>query len=255
MKHAIQVEVCVDSVAGALAAEAGGADRVELCADLVEGGTTPSAGTIAAVRAAIGLGLVVLVRPRAGDFLYSPAEIDVLMRDIAVAKEAGADGVALGMLARDGSIDSELVARASALARPMQVTFHRAFDLSREPFEALEVLLALGVDRVLTSGQAQSAPAGAALLGSIVLRAEGRLAVMAGGGVRAENVCALVTASRVTEVHFSAGATAPSPMEFRSERCRMGTGRVPGEYERRVTDVDAVRRTVTALAESRSEIS
>lgn len=257
MKHAIQVEVCIDSVEGALAAAAGGADRVELCADLVEGGTTPSAGTIAAVREAvgIGLGLVVLVRPRAGDFLYSPAEIDVLHRDIAIAKAAGADGVAIGMLARDGRVDSELVGRASALARPMQVTFHRAFDLTSEPFEALEALLALGVDRLLTSGQAPSAPEGAALLGSIVQRAEGRLAVMAGGGVRAENVRALVDDSGVPEVHFSAAVIARSPMEFRSERCRMGASRAPGEYERRVTDVDAVRRAVAALAEVRPEVS
>lgn len=251
----IQVEVCIDSVEGALAAEAGGADRVELCADLVEGGTTPSAGMVATVREELGaeLGLVVLVRPRAGDFLVSPAELDVILRDIAFARKAGADGVAVGMLTRDGQVDRELTARALEAARPMQVTFHRAFDLARDPDEALDALIALGVDRLLTSGQAPSAHEGAALLGRLARHAAGRLTVVAGGGVRAENVRALVEETGVREVHFSARTTVPSSSKFRSERCSLGADRVPGDYERYVTSEDEVRRAVAELAWVRPE--
>src|SRR5512146_3272836 len=146
-------EVCVDSVEGAVAAQQGGAQRVELCDNLVEGGTTPSLGMIRLTRQHIAIALNVIIRPRGGDFFYSPLEFEVMRQDILAAKEAGADGVVIGLLLPDGRVDVERTRALAALARPLSVTFHRAIDLCRDPAEALEELAGLGVDRILTSGR------------------------------------------------------------------------------------------------------
>jgi copper homeostasis protein len=146
-------EVCLDSAESAIAAEQGGAHRVELCGNLVEGGTTPSAGMIAATRAAISIGLMVMIRPRGGDFHSSKLEREAMRHDVRVAKDLGADGVVFGLLDPNGTIDLKATAELVEIARPLQVTFHRAFDVTRDPTEALETLIDLGVDRVLTSGR------------------------------------------------------------------------------------------------------
>jgi copper homeostasis protein len=240
------LEVCVDSPEAARAAEAGGADRVELCAALSEGGLTPSPGAIELARERIGIGLVVLIRPRAGDFLYSAGELEVMARDLERCAAAGADGVALGLLCRDGTVDRERTAELVARARPLEVTFHRAFDMTRDPEEALEVLAALGVERVLTSGAQRTALEGAGLLARLVDRARGRLSVMAGGGVRPANAAELLRRTGVGELHFTARGQRPSPMEFRNPRCAMGASAVPGEYELRPTEAERVRAVVEA---------
>jgi copper homeostasis protein len=243
------LEVCVDSVEGALAAERGGAARIELCAGLVEGGTTPSLGLIRAVRARVRFPVVVLLRPRAGDFLYSDAEREALADDLGHAREAGAWGVALGLLAEDGDVDVERTRELVRRARPMAVTFHRAFDLVRDPHAALEDLVRAGVDRVLTSGQERAAPVGAALLRELVARAGDRIVVMAGAGVRAENVRALVEATGVREVHASARSPRASAMRFRNPRASLGAAGPPGaDYERLVTDETRVRALAEALS-------
>ncbi|MCC7306747.1 MAG: copper homeostasis protein CutC, partial [Acidobacteria bacterium] len=162
------LEVCVDSVESAFAAEKGGADRVELCDNLVEGGTTPSAGSIEAARERLSIKLHVIVRPRGGDFLYSDIELDVMKRDILTAKDLGADGVVIGVLNADGTIDREHTRELVEIARPMSVTFHRAFDMTREPFEAMETLIDLGIDRILTSGQEPGAEKGVELIRELV---------------------------------------------------------------------------------------
>lgn len=149
----VDLEICIDSVHSAIAAQEGGAVRVELCDNLFEGGTTPSAGCIQLVRENIHIDLNVIIRPRGGDFLYSPLEFEIMKQDIKIAKQLGANGVVLGILNKDGTIDQKRTAELIALARPMTVTFHRAFDVTRDPFEALEQLIDLGVDRILTSGQ------------------------------------------------------------------------------------------------------
>src|SRR6266404_117614 len=161
MSEGVLVEACVDSIESALAAVRGGAHGIELCANLVEGGTTPSAGTLAVCRERLDIPIHVLVRPRGGDFLYTAAEFTVMLEDIRRAKQAGAEGVVTGALRAGGEIDTDRTRELIGAARPLRVTFHRAFDVCRDPAAALEALIVLGVDRVLTSGQAATAPQGA----------------------------------------------------------------------------------------------
>lgn len=196
----ILVEACVDSVESARAAEAAGADRLELCGP-GEGGLTPSAPLLAMVMAHARVPVHVMVRPREGDFRYSDAEFEAMRRGVEVAKGAGAAGVVFGILRGDGTLDVALMRELVALARPMRVACHRAFDRTPDPDVALDALLALGVDLVLTSGHAPTALEGAATLARLVERAGTRLTILAGGSVRAANVKAIVTASGVREVH------------------------------------------------------
>ena len=201
----VRFEACVTSADGVLAAAAAGVDRVEMCADLGVGGVTPSIGLVSwAVAAPPELGVHVLIRPRAGDFRYSAAEADVMFRDIAAVKAAGADGVVIGALTVSGGIDVTLCSRLVAAARPMSVTFHRAFDAAADPLTAFEDVLELGVDRLLTSGAAASALDGADLIASLVKRAAGILAIMPGGGVTAANAAEILRRTAARDLHFSA---------------------------------------------------
>ena len=197
----ILVEACVDSVASAIAAEKGGARRVELCDALFDGGTTPSAGMIAACKEAVSIPVFVMIRPRGGGFVYSDAERDVMRRDVVVARELGADGVVIGGLVPNGTIDLELVGMLVEAARGLPVTFHRAFDLTPDLEASLESLAEAGVRRILTAGGARTAAEGASTLAKLVRRADSRIVVMAGGGVREENVQPLLSISGVREVH------------------------------------------------------
>jgi copper homeostasis protein len=240
----ILVEVCVDSVECALAAEAAGAGRVEVCADLVEGGTTPSAGTIALCCERLRIPVFVMIRPRGGDFVYSAAECEVMRRDVACAKRFGAAGVVFGVLGRDGAVDGERTRLLVEDARPLAVTFHRAFDVCREPLGSLEALIAAGVDRVLTSGQAATAEAGLPLIERLVRHGAGRIGVVAAGGVREGNVAAIVARSGVTEVHLRGATTRLSPVRFRNPEVEFGGQRAPPDAVRVVTDPDLVRRVV-----------
>lgn len=242
------VEVAIDSVAGARAAEAAGADRLELCASLVEGGLTPSLGAIDAVRAAVALPVFAMVRPRAGDFAYDAAEFDVMLRDVAWLRAAGANGIVTGVLRPDGHVDRERLRALVAAAAPLPVTFHRAFDLCADPAAALEGLVAAGVARVLTSGQAADAPRGVEAIARHVARAGDRLVVMAGAGVRPDNVRELVVRSGVREVHLSATVWRAGAMQFRREGVPMATTAPPDEHSRRETDGAAVAAVVAALA-------
>jgi copper homeostasis protein len=216
----VKVEICVGDIMSAVAAEAGGADRVELCADISVGGTTPSAGTIASACRRLGIPVQVLIRPRGGDFVYSELELAVMRRDIEVAKDLGAAGVVLGLLTRESAIDRRQTGSLIELARPMTVTFHKAFDQTPDPMEALDALVTLGVDRVLTSGGRETALDGVETLASLVDQAKGRIIVMAGGRLGATNLAAVVRRSGVSEVHVgsaakgiweSAASTSPRP--------------------------------------------
>lgn len=197
------VEVAVDSVAAAEVATALGASRLELCQALESGGLTPSLGLIETVRAAVTVPVFVMIRPRAGDFVYSAAELEAMARDIAAAKDAGADGVVIGALDRTGAIDREATARLVERAAPLPVTFHRAFDVASRPLKALEHLIEAGVRRVLTSGGATTADQGRTAISRYVRRAGSDLTILAGGGVTGDHVVSLIEQTGVREVHLS----------------------------------------------------
>lgn len=197
----ILIEACVDSVASALAAERGGAGRLELCDNLFDGGTTPSAGMISAVKAAVRIPVFVIVRPRGGGFVYSHDELAVMRLDIEAARMLGADGIVIGALTRDGRVDDAGLQPLLAVAGQLPVTFHRAFDLARNQDVALEELMRLRVARVLTSGGVATALEGIEHIAALGRRAAGQIVVMAGGGVREETVQEIVHRSGVKEVH------------------------------------------------------
>jgi copper homeostasis protein len=244
--RSVVVEACVDAIDAALEAERGGASRIELCGELLQGGVTPSAGLIAAVWERIDIPLFVLVRPRTGDFLYTDDELDVMRRDIEQAKSLGVEGVALGALTADGDVDAERLRSLVELARPMSVTFHRAFDFARDQESAVHALLALGVDRVLTSGGAATALEGTAGIAALVKRVGDRLIVMAGGSITASNVGGIVAATEVREVHVRGAARVESAMRHRREAVslsKVGTS----DYERAVTRADEIRRVVESV--------
>jgi copper homeostasis protein len=247
MPTPVLVEACVDSIESALAAADGGAQRMELCANLVEGGTTPSAGTLAECRRRLDIPICVLVRPRGGDFLYSAPEFAVMLEDIRRVKEAGAAGVVIGVLRSDGTLDASRTSQLIAAARPLQVTFHRAFDVCRDVAEALEALIALGVERVLTSGQAATAPQGMATIARLVRQAAGRIGILPGGGITPENVVALVRATAVSEVHLTGAVARESGMAFRAPQVEIGSAAPRSEYEWNVTDAARIRQVVTQL--------
>ena len=195
------LEACVETVGAALAAEAGGAARVELCSDLDAGGVTPSAGLIHAAASGLRIPVFVLIRARPGGFVFSEAERELMRHEVAVSRALGAGGVVVGGLTAAGDVDEILVSELLRAATPLPVTFHRAFDMAREPQVALERLIALGVGGVLTSGQALTAVEGAELIAALVHQAAGRIGIVAGGGVRAHNVEEVVRRTGVTEVH------------------------------------------------------
>jgi copper homeostasis protein len=197
----VLVEACVDSVASALAAERGGAARLELCDNLFDGGTTPSAGMISGVKAAVRIPVFVIVRPRGGGFVHTADEIGVMRLDVEAARMLGADGIALGVLTRDARVDEEQLRMLVTQSGDLPVTFHRAFDLTRDREEALETLIRCGVKRVLTSGGAATALEGVEAIAALTRRAASHITVMAGGGVREETVQEIVHRTRVAEVH------------------------------------------------------
>jgi copper homeostasis protein len=216
------IEICANSPASCIEAEVGGAARVELCAGMPEGGTTPSYGVVLKARQALSIPLHVIIRPRGGDFLYTPIEIDTMLLDIETVKDLGANGVVFGCLTAQGDIDVELTGMLIAAARPMSVTFHRAFDLCRSPFDALEEIVALGCDRLLTSGCRSDAVKGIPMLRDLVRRAGNRLAVMPGCGVRPDNIDLIEKETGAHEFHASARSTLASRMTYRREGVSMG---------------------------------
>jgi copper homeostasis protein len=196
------------------AAVEGGADRIELCAALTEGGTTPSQGMIRRCREAFSVSLFPIIRPRGGDFLYSDDEYEIMLKDVLLCKQSGCDGVVIGLLRSNGDIDLSRTARLVEAAYPMEVTFHRAFDRCRDPLAALEELISIGCQRILTSGQQPSAPDGMELIAQLVTAASHRIVIMPGSGVRKENIRSLAENSGATEFHSSLRGKARSKMEF-----------------------------------------
>jgi copper homeostasis protein len=206
----MDLEICIDSVESAIAAATGGAERIELCSALSEGGVTPSAGLIHAVRSAVTIQLFVIIRPRGGNFVYSDLDLDVMRNDILETKARGAEGVVLGVLTRNDAIDIVRTRELIELARPLQVTFHRAFDVCKDKDRAFEDVIACGADRLLTSGGKADAVKGMSAIARLQQRAANRIRIMAGGGLRVSNVRDVVVHTGIREVHTSLSANAKS---------------------------------------------
>lgn len=240
------IELCVEGIDGFLAAQAAGADRVELCASLMEGGLTPSLATIRAAVKAARIPVHVIIRPRGGDFLYSDAEFDTMRADIEALRSEGVAGVVIGCLTPEGRIDEVRTKALVAAARPMSVTCHRAFDMTEDAGEALEALIRCGVDRVLTSGQRDTALEGIAILRQSVEQAGDRIVVMGCGALDAHNIAAVRDATGLRELHFAALRTVQSVMAFRNPHVGMGGTEKDREYELTLTDPEAVRATIAA---------
>ena len=241
------IEACVDSIDSAIEAELGGADRVELCGELLQGGVTPSAGLIGAVCERVRIPVFALIRPRGGDFLYDDDELDVMLRDIEVIRSMNVEGIVIGALTRDGDIDVGTLYTLIAAAGDMHVTFHRAFDFVRDQRIALEALVELGVDRVLTSGGAPTALEGVEMLAELVDQGGTEITILGGGGINAANVAEVVRLSGVKEVHVRAAATVKSEMTWQPSSVTLVRPKPPGDYERSGTRADEMRRIVSTV--------
>lgn len=243
-----QFEICANSVESCIAAQAAGADRVELCAAIPEGGTTPSIGDITVARRLLSTTrLHVIIRPRGGDFLYSDTEIEIMLCDINAARKAGADGVVFGCLDRDGNVDIPTMERLMEASEGLSVTFHRAFDVCRDPKQALEDIISLGCNRILTSGAESDAEKGIRLLRELNTQTRGRIAIMAGCGVNEKNIARIQHETGILQFHFSARENIESGMAFRNGKVSMGGTVHIDEYSRPVTTEARVRAIMDVL--------
>jgi copper homeostasis protein len=238
---AIKVEIAAYDIESAHIAQQNGANRIELCANPAQGGTTPDPGTILMAAKLLHIPLYIMIRPRGGDFYYSKKEFESMLLAIEFVKNAGADGVVAGLLHPDGSVDIERTRKIVEAASPMEVTFHRAFDMTNDPIQALEDVIATGAHRILTSGQKPNALSGAKLIAELVKKAGNRVAMMAGSGINDSNFAELIAASGVREIHLSAKKYVPSHMQFQNCDTAMGNA---GSNEYRIlrTDGEMIRK-------------
>lgn len=253
MNKNIEVEVCTFSLESCVNAQIAGANRVELCAAMYDGGTTPSVGLIRLARELLSIELYVMIRPRGGDFLYSQQEFDLMKEEIRFVKESGADGVVLGILKADGTVDVERTRELVELAAPLKVTFHRAIDMTRNLEDALEDVIQAGCYRVLTSGGRNTVTEGLEQIEALAGRAAGRIQIMAGSGVNAANTPSLLAAG-VDAVHLSGKSGRDSQMKFRNPDVFMGG--VPGlpEYEQYYSDVEKIEAVVKQVKSIENEV-
>ena len=245
----MNLEICVDSVGSAQAAESGGAQRVELCSALSEGGITPSAGLIAATCESLSIPVFVMIRPRAGDFFYSAEEFSLMQQDIEAAKSLGAAGVVLGVLLKNGEVDVERTRELTDLSRPLGVTFHRAIDWAPSMDDALEQVITAGADRILTSGGKQTALQGVDAIARIVSRAGDRVSVMVCGHVRAENIVELEHRTKACEFHASLRKMSRSPVTYHNQGLSLGEPGVD-EFARYSVTADDVRDLREAMLQT-----
>ncbi|NP_001006046.1 copper homeostasis protein cutC homolog [Danio rerio] len=249
MSDGLLMEVCVDSVESAINAERGGAARIELCSNLLEGGTTPSTGLLQVVKENVEIPVFVMIRPRGGDFLYSEWEVEVMKREIQQMKSQQADGLVFGALTEDGRVHTHICMELLAASRPLPVTFHRAFDMVHDPLVALETLISLGFERVLTSGCDSSALEGLPVIKRLVEQAKGRIVIMPGGGITERNLQRILEGSGSQEFHCSARSSKDSSMKFRNSNVCMGGSLSVPEYAVKVADVTKIR-ALNAIAKN-----
>jgi copper homeostasis protein len=247
MSNLKKLEICVGSVHSALAAQKGGAHRIELCDNLLEGGTTPSAGMIKTVRSLLEIPVHVIIRPRGGDFFYSDQEYEIMQEDIRFCKSCDIDGVVIGLLNPDGSIDKERTRSLVELARPLSVTFHRAFDMTPDPYSALDTLIELGIDRILTSGQQNSALDAIDLIMELVTKAGERIMIMPGGGLSEKNIFDFARTVGAREYHATLRSLFPGGMVYRREGIYMGGHPDVPEFDQKETDPVKVAKFVDLL--------
>lgn len=247
-----KLEICANSVASCVEAQKGGAHRVELCAAIPEGGTTPSYGDIAVARELLrDTKLNVIIRPRGGDFLYSELEHRIMLKDIEMCRKLGVDGVVIGCLTPDGDVDMQRNRELIEAAGEMSVTFHRAFDMCRDPFKALEDIISLGCNIILTSGQQPKAEQGISLLKRLVGKSDERIVIMPGSGVNEENIAKIARETGATQFHLSARQPVKSLMAYRNPAVSMGGVNITvNEYEQNITDAGRVRATLEALKDT-----
>lgn len=249
MSRKSKIEICANSVESAIKAQEGGAYRVELCAGIPEGGTTPPFGDMRMARQMLHqTKLHVIIRPRGGDFLYSPLEQEIMLHDIKVARQLGADGVVFGCLTAEGDVDMAAMKKLMNAVGDMNVTFHRAFDMCKDPFKALEQIIELGCTRILTSGQESNAVKGIPLLKELVKQADGRIIIMPGCGVNPGNIKQIAEETNATEFHFSGRSSYESDMIFRNPKVSMGGTVKIEEYQRDITNPEIVKAALAELA-------
>jgi copper homeostasis protein len=243
----VRLEICCGSIDDAIEAEKGGADRVELCSALFLGGLTPSLGTIQEAKRRLKIPVVVMVRPRAGGFAYSEAEMASMERDVEAAVEAGADGIVFGILQADGRIDLARCRRIRQLIGERQAVFHRAFDVTPDPYEALEQLVDLGITRVLTSGQKDSVPEGVELIRKLIERAGERIEILPGGGIQSWNVKEMIEKTGCGQVHLTAWKMVSDTSTQVRPGITFGGALHPAEDRFQMTDAEMVRRLAGLL--------
>ncbi|XP_067938066.1 copper homeostasis protein cutC homolog isoform X2 [Watersipora subatra] len=246
------MEVCVDSIISAISAEKGGATRLELCANLLEGGTTPSLGLALTVKTKVSIPVFALIRPRGGDFLYTDDEFQVMKMDVIAMCEGGIDGIVIGLLKRDGTVDSDRCAELIALAKDrvssIKVTFHRAFDMTGDYEKALEDIVNLGCERILTSGLDSSALEGTLVIKKCIELANDRIIIMPGGGINERNIERILEQTAAKEFHCSARKNEDSLMECQNTHVCMGTSLCSQEYVTRVADEQKLQRILMTAA-------
>lgn len=242
------IEICANSVTSCLEAQRGGAYRVELCAAIPEGGTTPSYGEIVLARELLDIKLNVIIRPRAGDFLYSEIEHQTMLRDIEMCKKIGVDGVVFGSLTADGDVDVERNRELMEAATGMSITFHRAFDMCRNPLGSLEKIIEMGFDRILTSGGQPKAEQGIELLKKLVQQANGRIIIMPGSGINEKNIVKIAKETGATEFHLSVRLPVESRMKFRNPTVSMGGKNIEiNEYAFPTTNAERIKKALENL--------
>ena len=241
------IEICLEDVKSVLAAQEGGADRVELCSDLFEGGLTPSIGTVLTAKKLAQIPINCMIRPRGGDFCYSDLEFQTMLEDVQAFKKAGVNGIVFGILTPEGDVDMERSRRIIELARPLSVTFHRAFDMTRDPYNALEDLISLGVDRVLTSGQEASVTEGADLLADLVKKAGDHIIVMPGCGINERNFSKIRDRIKAKEYHVHLPSEEKSLMKFHPGHIYMGGLLRQNEFSITHTDASRVHGIIDML--------
>jgi copper homeostasis protein len=240
----LTLEICTNSLQSSINAQKAGAQRIELCENLEQGGTTPSYGLLALARKHLNIKINVLIRPRSGDFLYTDLEYQVIQEDIRIAKQLGAEGVVCGILHPNGDVDVERTKQLVELAKPMTFTFHRAFDFTNDPFKALDDVISTGADRILTSGQQPTAIQGVHLIWDLVKSAKGRIIIMPGSGVNADNIEYLIETG-ATEFHMSGTSLIESGMTFR--KWGMSLGNPDADYSLLESNIEKIKSVLNIL--------